>query len=99
MSHVKETAKNEQIGKGKAGPGRPKGVPNKTTALLKDAILQAAEQAGGGDLSAYLTVQARENPNAFLSLLGKVLPLQVTGEGGGALDVFVRYGGDAVRHD
>jgi hypothetical protein len=28
----------------------------------------------------YLTEQAAENPSAFLSLLGKVLPLQVTGD-------------------
>jgi len=26
------------------GPGRPKGMPNKTTALLKDAILKAAAE-------------------------------------------------------
>jgi hypothetical protein len=39
----KETPK---IGQGKPGPGRPKGLPNKTTALLKDAILKAASVAG-----------------------------------------------------
>lgn len=83
--------------KGNAGRGRPKGSPNKTTKLLKDAILMAAEQAGGGDLTAYLTVQARDNPNAFLSLLGKVLPLQVTGEDGGAISVKVSFGGDALN--
>jgi hypothetical protein len=67
--------------------GRPKGVPNKTTQLLKDAILKAAEQAGnkvGNDgLVSYLEVQAIENPGPFMALLGKVLPMQVTGEGGG----------------
>lgn len=73
-----------KIGKGKAGPGRPKGMPNKTTALLKDAILKAAENAGGPDgMVGYLTTQATVNPGPFLALLGKVLPMQVTGEGGG----------------
>jgi hypothetical protein len=62
--------------------GRQKGTPNKTTALLKDAILQAAAQAGGGDLVAYLKQQAIENPGPFLSLLGKVLPIQLQDESG-----------------
>lgn len=91
---VKETPKNK-IGKGKPGPGRPKGVPNKTTALLKDAILKAAEAAGkkiaidekgkptGEDgMVAYLTQQAEDNPGPFMSLLGKVIPLQVEGPDG-----------------
>jgi len=79
---VKETGRN-QIGKGKPGPGRPKGSVNKTTALLKDAILKAAENAGnkvGSDgMVSYLEDQARENPTAFMGLLGKVLPHQVEG--------------------
>lgn len=63
-----------------AGKGRPKGAVNKTTALLKDAILQAAEEAGGKDgLVGYLKVQAMANPGPFMALLGKVLPTQVDG--------------------
>jgi hypothetical protein len=73
----KETPK---IGQGKPGPGRPKGMPNKSTALLKDAILKAADDAGGADgMVGYLTTQAKENPGPFLALLGKVLPMQVEG--------------------
>ncbi len=60
--------------------GRKKGTPNKTTALLKDAILKAATDAGNGDLSAYLLKQANDNSVAFLGLLGKVLPMQVGGD-------------------
>lgn len=69
------------------GPGRPKGMPNKFTMNLKDAILQAAAAAGGdGGLVAYLTTQAsKAEPTAFMAMLGKVLPLQVTGSGGGPL--------------
>lgn len=74
--------------KGKKTGGRQKGTPNKTTALLKDAILKAAELAGGGDsegLVKYLQAQASANPGPFMALLGKVLPMQVTGENGGAI--------------
>lgn len=75
--------------------GRPKGSQNKTTTLLKDAILKAATDAGRGDLARYLKGQAEENPGPFLALLGKVLPLQVTGEGGGPLKIeAVRFADD-----
>src|SRR5690554_4771742 len=63
-------------------PGRPKGVPNKTTTLLKEAILRAADEAGGsGGVVEYLTLQAHQNPAAFMGLLGKVLPMQVAHSG------------------
>lgn len=85
---VKETGEN-LIGKGKPGPGRPKGTPNKTTQLLKDAILKAATDAGNGDMVEYLVAQAKANPGPFLALLGKVLPMQVTGEDGGPIQTKV----------
>ena len=94
---VKQTEKNPRVGDGTPGPGRPKGIPNKTTALLKDAILRAAEKAGNkvGDegLVSYLELQAVENPGPFMSLLGKVLPMQLTGEDGGALTIEIRKPG------
>jgi hypothetical protein len=77
------------------GPGRPKGTKNKTTTLLKDAILMAAEQAGGdGGIVAYLQQQAVKNPGPFLALVGKVLPMQVTGEDGGPVQtsVTIKFG-------
>lgn len=75
----KQTGRNGN--RGKPGPGRPKGSQNKTTALLKDAILQAAANAGGDKgLVGYLEVQAVQNPGPFMSLLGKVLPTQVAGD-------------------
>jgi len=81
---VKQTSRN-QLG---PGPGRPKGIPNKTTRMLKEALLQAAEEAGGKDgLVGYLRTQATANPGPFMSMLGKVLPLQVTGEDGGPVQI------------
>jgi hypothetical protein len=71
-----------------AGKGRPKGSANKTTTALKEAILKAAEDVGmdgkGKEgLVGYLKRVASQDVKAFSALLGKVLPLQVTGEGGG----------------
>lgn len=75
---VKETAvKPKRVGDGTAGPGRPKGLPNKTTQALKDMILAALDAKGG---VSYLITQADANPTAFLTLVGKVLPLTVAGD-------------------
>lgn len=54
--------------------GRVKGTPNKVTATLKEAILMAAEGAHPEGMTGYLRRQAIENPAAFMTLLGKVLP-------------------------
>ena len=74
--------------------GRPKGSANKTTALLKDAILKAAEQAGnkvGNEgLVSYLEHQASKNPAPFMALLGKVLPMTVAGDPDAPLNVVTR---------
>ena len=56
-----------------AGKGRPKGTPNKATTAVKDMVIKALDKAGGVD---YLVEQARENPTAFMSLVGKVIPSQ-----------------------
>jgi hypothetical protein len=87
----KETLK---IGAGKPGPGRPKGVPNKNTSILKDALLQAAEAAHEEGMVGYLTRQANENPGPFMALLGKVLPLQLQGDEAAPLVLRVTIGGD-----
>jgi hypothetical protein len=70
--------------------GSRKGIPNKTTGALKEAILKAAELTGldgkGKEgLVGYLKRVAQEDVKAFSGLLGKVLPLQITGEGGGPI--------------
>lgn len=76
--------------KGNAGKGRPKGSPNKTTKALKDMILEALGRKGGVD---YLIEQAGENPTAFLTLVGKVLPLDVNNNHGGKIVAQVVFKG------
>ena len=55
---------------GRKTGGRSAGTPNKFSADLRAMILAALDGAGG---EAYLQHQAIENPNAFLTLLGKVI--------------------------
>lgn len=76
--------------KGQSGNprGRQKGTPNKLTGELKNMILTALANKGG---VTYLEAQADLNPNAFLTLVGKVLPLQVTGEDGKGIPVAVSF--------
>lgn len=71
-----------------SGQGRPKGVPNKVTGQLKEMILQALDGAGGVE---YLQAQASANPGPFLTLIGKVLPLQLTGANEGAIELIVKW--------
>jgi hypothetical protein len=63
----------------KTGGGSRKGIPNKITASLKEAIQQAAENAHPDGTVGYLQEQAEKNPVAFLSLLGRTLPKEITG--------------------
>jgi hypothetical protein len=63
----------------KPGPGRPKGVPNKANAELKEMILGALGGVGG---QAYLEERANDpkTQSAFLALIGKVLPMTIAGD-------------------
>lgn len=61
----------------KGGGGRKKGSQNKIPKQLKEMILGALDSAGGEN---YLIAQAKENPTAFLTLIGKVLPTTLAGD-------------------
>jgi hypothetical protein len=74
---------------GRKTGGRQPGSINKINSDLKEMILGALSDVGGRD---YLALRAVDTPAAFLTLIGKVLPMQITGEGGGP--VFVITGVD-----
>jgi predicted ATP-grasp superfamily ATP-dependent carboligase len=76
------------MARGKKTGGREKGTPNKVTGELKTMILDALDGAGGVE---YLKARALDTPGPFLALVGKVLPLQVTGEDGKSIPVAVSF--------
>lgn len=75
MTQVKKTRGNLPA----AGPGRPKGVPNKVTGDIKNMILEALSNVGGAE---YLERKANDprTATAFLGLVGKVLPMTIAGD-------------------
>lgn len=60
----------------KKGPGRPAGKPNKLTVDLKDMIEGALSDIGGRK---WLATEAKNNPAAFMTLIGKLLPKNIQG--------------------
>lgn len=91
MSAERKESESAPVNRGNAGKGRKKGVPNKVTRLLKEDILEAAAQAHPEGRVGYLRDQATKNPQAFLGLLGKVLPMQVTGEDDGPVKLTITW--------
>jgi hypothetical protein len=66
------------------GPPKPKKGrgPGKIPATVKEMVLASLSEAGGME---YLLRQSKENPSAYMTLLSKIIPMQVTGEGGGPI--------------
>lgn len=63
--------------KGEIKPNQGKRGPGLIQENLRKMILGALDDAGG---QKYLKEQAQENPNAFMSLVGKCLPKEIKAE-------------------
>ena len=55
---------------------------------MRELILGALQDVGGRD---YLAARAIDTPASFMTLIGKVLPTQVTGENGAPIAVDFRW--------
>ena len=73
--------------------GRTKGTPNKVHAAVKEAIIAAFDKLGG---EAYLVKVGGSDPRTFCTLLGKVMPTQLTGAGEGPIRV-ANEGSESAR--
>lgn len=70
--------------------GSRKGSPNKTTVLAKQAISDAFEKLGGTPALVMWAEKSDDNRKVFYSQIWpKIIPLQVTGEGGGPIQAAV----------
>ena len=65
-----------------AGPGRPKGLPNRQTVAIKTAIEHAFTELGG---MSYLVHVGRTDPRTFCALLSKLLPTKLANADGSPL--------------
>jgi len=89
---VKKTAKNSKFGNLPGpGPGRPKGVPNKFTGDVKEAIL-AGLNGGEGGLAAFVAQLREENPTSAAALLGRFIPIATSQEIDLKHEVEVKFG-------
>ena len=69
---------------GNRGKGRKKGSQNKNTQEIKSMIMNALDNVGGVD---YFVTQAKENPVAFMGLIGKILPKEIAAELNGNMNI------------
>ena len=101
-SGIKKDKTTGQFVKGHRAGGRAPGQQNKTTKAMKEALILAAEKVGsdgkGKDgLVGYLERLARREPRSFASLLGKLLPFQITGKDGMPLSVMFRTKEEVIK--
>lgn len=82
--------------KGEKVKNQGKRGPNKVTAELKDMIREALDQAGG---VSYLLARANDpkTATAFLSLVGKTLPMTVKGPGENGEHIFQKIVVEVVK--
>ena len=76
MSEYQSKLSTGKRGGKREGAGRPKGAVDKGNALIREMIAQALHGVGGVE---YLQNTALSHPAAFLSLVGKVMPIQIEG--------------------
>jgi len=75
--------------------GRVAGTPNKTTKTCKENIMAVFNGLGG---TSAMKEWAMENKTEFYRMYAKLLPLQVTGEGGGPLQVITEIRREIVEN-
>lgn len=95
MEPVKETPK---IGEGLPGPGRPKGVPNKATTVVREAIARMAED-NADNFNLWLSQVAASSPEKACDIylkaieyhIPKLARTELTGSENGPIQIAVGW--------
>ena len=75
---------------GKPGPGRPKGIPNKITQTLRQAVEKAAQDCHPQGLAGWLVDRANGtigDRQIFAGVVSKVIPMQVDATLNGGISI------------
>lgn len=89
------------------GKGRPPGTPNKVSKSIREAVLEAVQpgMCHPEGLKGWLVERALggiEDRKIFAGVVSRVIPIEITGEGGGAVKVDLgwlagrKIGGDVI---
>ena len=76
-------------GRAKTG-GRRKGVKNKSTVALREALLRSFDRAGGED---YLFSLSQTDAKTYAKLISKLIPTKLENETGGPLVIIKDFTG------
>jgi hypothetical protein len=71
----------------KPGPGRPRGVPNKFSGDLKEAILAGVNGSNEQGVAGFVLDLALDTPTSAAALLGRLIPVSMAGTLGATLTV------------
>lgn len=96
---VSKTGKSpDQVGGGKPGPGRPKGVPNKLTLTVRQVFERVFSELQD-DPQAALAVWARDNPTDFYKIASKLIPADVNAKVEGTVQMIIATGVPTAGED
>src|ERR1700729_615231 len=65
--------------KERPGPGRPRGVPNKFTGELKEAILAGVNGSNKQGVAGFVLDLSVDTPTSAAALLGRLIPVSMVG--------------------
>lgn len=86
--------KKRRVGDGTPGPGRPKGLGNKLTENIRQAIEIAARDCHPKGLAGWLVDRANggiQDRQIFAGMVGRVVPLQVNQDVSGGVSISLNW--------